>query len=200
MTLWKRAHEARGNPCDFFTLYPSRNRFDDGICLGLPLVSTADWYLKGRHGYYRLFRGGRGDYAEKAGFPPVWAPSNRLEALYFRLRDWLWSWKVEPFIETYGLREYDVYHFEWGLEFYRDGRFATECARRGKGIACTYHGQDLRTRGVIPAIDAVSHLNLTSELDLMEKHPRLRYLYLPVDTASLQPRFACGDPLRICHS
>ncbi|MFQ6613611.1 MAG: hypothetical protein ACE5D1_02095 [Fidelibacterota bacterium] len=200
LTLWKKAHERRGNQCDYFTLYPSRNRFDNGFCLNLPLVSTGDWYLRGRHWYYRKFRGGEGDYREKAGCPPVWKPSNSLEAWYFKGRDRLWSRTVEPFIKVHDLRDYDLYHFEWGLEFYRDGRFAGEMDRRGKGIACTYHGQDLRTRGVIPEIDAVSRLNLTSELDLLPKHPHLDYLFLPVDTEKLQPRLEVGDPIRICHS
>ncbi len=200
LTLWKKAHEQRGNICEFFTLYPTRNRLDNGYCLNLPLVSTSDWYLRSRHWYYRHFRGGAGDYQEKPGYPPVWSPSNPLEAWYFKGRDWLWSRTIEPFIDAHGLRDYDIYHFEWGMDFYRDGRFAQEMANLGKGIACTYHGQDLRTRGVFPEVDAVSRLNLTSELDLLPKHPNLKYLFLPVDTERLTPRVEVGDPIRICHS
>ena len=78
----------------------------------------------------------------------------------------------------YDLLNYDIMHLDWGLEFYRDGRFVQKLAAAGKPIVCTYNGQDLRTRGVIPAIDAASSLNLTSELDLLKKHPDIKYLFL----------------------
>jgi len=200
LTLWKKAHEDRGNQCDYFTLYPTRNRFDDGICLDLPLITTHSWYLKSRHLYYRWFRNREGDYREQTGYPPVWTPSNRFEKWYFQFRDWYWSRKIEPFIEAHRLRDYDIYHFEWGMDFYRDGRFAREMAKAGKGIACTYHGQDLRSRGVFPQVDSVSRLNLTSELDLLPKHPNLKYLFLPVDTDTLTPTEEEHKTIRICHS
>ena len=65
---------------------------------------------------------------------------------------------------------------------------------------CTYNGQDLRTRGVIPAIDAASSLNLTSELDLLKKHPDIKYLFLPFDTKQHQPDYTMSETIRICHS
>ena len=60
------------------------------------------------------------------------------------------------------LLDYDIFHFEWGLEFYRDGRFVEKLYNLNKPIICTYHGTDLRSRGVIPKIDKMSTLNLTS--------------------------------------
>ncbi|NOZ03193.1 MAG: glycosyltransferase, partial [FCB group bacterium] len=71
---------------------------------------------------------------------------------------------------------------------------------KGKAISCTYHGQDLRTRGVIPAIDAASRLNVTSELDLLNKHPDLKYLFLPFDTKACVPNTEIHDPVRVCHA
>ena len=200
LNLWKLAHEARGNECTFITLYKSKHNYDPGICLDLPLLNTSSWYLHGRNRYYQMFRGELGDYKEKNGCPPVWKPNTRFEKLYFQFRDWIWHFKVEPTIENLRLLDYDIYHFEWGLDFYRDSRFAKKIAELGKPIICTYHGQDMRTRGVIPEMDELSQLNLTSELDLLKKHPNLKYLFLPCDTSQNKQRKKINKPIKICHS
>ncbi len=200
LNLWVKAHESRGNSCQFVTLYPAKHDYDPGLCLNLPLVKSNRFYLSARHRYYQLFRGAAGDYAENTGYPPLWKPNFWLEQQYFRLRDWIWHFKIEPAIARHGLLDYDIIHLEWGLEFYRDGRFARRLHELGKPIVCTYHGQDLRTRGVIPAIDSISGLNITSELDLLSKHPDLQYLFLPFDTSQVEPNFELHDPIRICHS
>ncbi len=200
LNLWQAAHEARGNQCRFVTLYRSRHSFDPGYCLDLPMVNASDFYLRWRHRYYQRYRGKQGDYTVKQGFPPTWAPSTGLEQAYFRFRDWVWHFKIEPAIRENGWEHYDILHLEWGLDLYRDGRFARRFSAAGKPVACTYHGQDLRTRGVIPAVDAISGLNMTSELDLMSKHPNLRYLFLPFDTGRFKPRHELNEKLRICHS
>ncbi len=200
LSTWKKAHEARGNTCDFITLYRSKHQYDPGICLDLPLINTQSWYLKGRHRYYQHYRGQHGDQQEREGFPPTWKPNSFLEQLYFQFRDWIWHFKIEPAIEQYGLMNYDVYHFEWGMGLYRDGRFVERLAKAGKPIICTYHGQDMRSRGVIPAVDRLSILNLTSELDLLQKHPSIQYLFLPYDTSQFSPRTNVSETIRICHS
>ena len=199
LSLWKKAHEARGNQCEFVTLFKARNDFDSGICLNLPLVTANPWYMIGRHKYYQFYRGQLGDYQEKDGFPPVWNPHSKLERWYFSFRDWLWHFKIEPTIEQYQLLDFDIIHLEWGLEFYRDCSFVKRLVDLNKAIACTYHGQDLRTRGVLPAIDKVSKLNMTSEVDLLDKHPNMKYMFLPFDTNQFSPNFALNDPIRVCH-
>ncbi len=200
LNLWKKAHEARGNECTFITLYKSKHKYDPGICLKLPLVYTNLWYLYSRNRYYQMFRGKLGDHKEKEGYPPTWKPNTFLEKKYFQFRDWLWHFNVEPAIEKLGLLDYDIIHLEWGLEFYRDGRFVKKLSERGKPIVCTYHGQDLRTRGIIPVIDEISNLNVTSELDLLQKHPDLKYLFLPYDTSQHKQQKEINKPIKICHS
>ena len=200
LSLWKQAHESRGNECTIITLYHTKHDYDPGICLNLPFVKASPWYTKSRHRYYQLARGAEGDYQEKDGYPPVWSPNSTLEKWYFQFRDWVWSFKVEPAIKDLDLLNYDIYHLDWGLEFYRDGRFVKKLEEAGKPIICTYHGQDMRTRGVIAPIDKASSLNITSELDLMQKHPDLQYLFLPYDTSQhVQPK-TVNQPIRICHS
>ena len=200
LSLWKKTHEARGNQCEFVTLFEAQNDFDSGLCLNLPFVTAKPWYMTGRHKYYQLYRGKLGDYKEKYGFPPVWNPHSKLEKWYFSFRDWLWHFKIEPTIEQHQLLEFDIIHLEWGLEFYRDCNFVKRLVDLNKGIACTYHGQDLRTRGVLPAIDKVSKLNMTSEIDLLDKHPNMKYMFLPFDTDQFLPNVTLNNPIRVCHS
>ncbi|MDP7026932.1 MAG: hypothetical protein QF380_00825 [Candidatus Marinimicrobia bacterium] len=200
LSLWKRAHEELGNECTFVTLYKSKHKYDPGICLNLPLVNTSSWYLNGRHRYYQMFHGELGNYKEKDGYPPTWHPNTRFEKLYFQFRDWVWHFYIEPAIEKYGLMDYDIYHFDWGLDLYRNCHFAKRIAKLGKPIVCTYHGQDMRTRGVIPQMNSLSQLNLTSELDLLKKHPDIQYLFLPFDTKLYQPSFKTNKTIKICHS
>ena len=198
--LWKKAHEAMGNECTIITLYENKYYKSDAICLNLPLIKSNEMYLRMRHVYYQFIRDSRGDYRELVGFPPKWKPNTKIENRYFQFRDWLWHFKVEKIIKELSLFDYDVFHFEWGLEFYRDGRFVKKLKKLNKHIVCTYHGQDMRSRGVIPAIDNASILNLTSELDLISKHPDLKYLFLPFDTKKYNPELNIDKKIKICHS
>lgn len=200
LSLWKKAHEDRGNQCTFITMYRAKSDYDPGICLDLPLIAANKFYIKSRHKYYQLHRGPEGSYSEKEGYPPIWEPNSKIEDWYFQFRDWLWHFNVEKAINDLDLMHYDIYHFEWGLDFYRDGRFARKLSKNNKPIVCTYHGQDLRTRGVIRAVDNVSQLNLTSELDLLDKHPDIQYLFLPFDTGAIIPNYKSHGPIKICHS
>tara|TARA_Y100000758_G_scaffold199866_1_gene142747 strand:+ start:8171 stop:9256 length:1086 start_codon:yes stop_codon:yes gene_type:complete len=200
LTMWKLAHEEKGNKCEFITLFKSRNNFDPGICLDLPLVTSKSWYMFWRHKYYQLFRGTLGDYKQKNGYPPIWKPNSRLEKYFFQFRDWLWNFYVEPAIKKNNLFDYDIYHFEWGLEFYRDCRFVNKLIDLDKAISCTYHGQDLRTRGALKPLNKASKLNITSELDLLNKHPNMKYMFLPYDTKQFSHDIKINDPIRICHA
>ena len=200
LALWKEIHQKNGNECEVLTMYKSLNQSEPGICLNLPFISSKPNYLTARHKYYEIFRGGLGDYQELDGFPPTWEPNSFLEKSYFKFRDWIWSFYVEKAIRDYNLFNYDIYHFEWGLDFYRDCRFAKELSKRNKPIICTYHGQDMRTRGVIKELDQISDLNLTSEVDLLAKHPSIKYLFLPYNTAHYDINRNISDPIKVCHS
>lgn len=200
LSIWKKAHEEQGNECNFITLYKTRHRYDEGICFNLPLISSKIFYRTIRHNYYKIYRGSLGDYKEKLGNPPIWKPNSNFEQYFFKFRDWIWHFKIEPYIEKYNLYSYDIYHFEWGLEFYRDCRFAKKLIKLNKKIVCTYHGQDLRTRGVIKDIDTISLLNLTSEFDLLKKHPNINYLFLPYNTQQDISNIKINSPIRIFHN
>jgi len=200
LPLWKKIHESNGNTCDIITLYRTKYQDDIGICLDLPMVSTNKKYINFRHKYYKYYRGELGDYTEREGCPPTWSPNSFLEKKYFQFRDWVWSFYIEPAIKKYNLYQYDIYHFEWGLGLYRDSRFVKRLAKMDKHIGCTYHGQDIRTRGVMPGMDKISQLNLTSELDLLRKHPNMNYLFLPFDTTKYSVQESVNKTLKVCHS
>jgi len=53
---------------------------------------------------------------------------------------------------------------------------------------------------VVTDMDKISNLNLTSELDLLNKHPNINYLFLPFDTETYRVEKKISSPLRICHS
>ena len=69
------------------------------------------------------------------------------------MRDRLWSKKIERAIVNYNLLDYDYYHFEWGLDLYRNFSFAKRIKKLNKPIIAHYHGQDLRARGIFKKMD-----------------------------------------------
>ena len=198
LSYWKRAHELNGNECRFVTWYKSSGNFVEDICLNLPLIASKPWFIKPRLAFIRHMDR-RDPYAELSGYPPIWNPPCWQKKL-FRLRENLWQPMIEKAIRKYGLEDFDVYHFEWGTDFFRDARFAKRLKAGGKKIICAYHGQDMRNRGVIPEMDKISDLNVTSELDLTFRHPNLKYLFLPYDVLAFQPKSKPGSPLTICHA
>jgi len=52
----------------------------------------------------------------------------------------------------------------------------------------------------MPFIDKVSDLNLTNELDLLQKHPNIEYLFLPFDTSRFDKKTRLNKTMRIGHA
>ena len=198
LDLFCRAHRRRGNEARYVTLFPSKYGFPEDILLNLPLHPDKRWIIWGRTLLQRL----RGSPPEKEleGAPPFWTPGGALETLFFNLRDRLISGKVYRFFGEYNIWDYDLFHLEQGMGFFRDCRMMLKLKSHGKKFACFYHGNDIRNRGVIPAIHQISDLNLTSELDLLEKYPGIKYLFLPIDTEKVKPIKRDNERLKIAHA
>ena len=49
----------------------------------------------------------------------------------------------------------------------------------------------------MPFINRVSHLNLTNELDLLEKHPNINYLFLPFETSRFNRKSRLNQKLLV---
>jgi hypothetical protein len=154
-----RVHREMGNEARLVTLTRCVSGFPEDICLNLP-------FIKGTPGDMRLKRivrslhGGRPAIREEGGLR-FWAPRSRFEAMLFAARDRLWAPAISRAIREHGLMDYDIYFLESGIEFHRDARMLRELKRRGKRVVCYYLGTDLRTRGLIRAVDQLSDLNLT---------------------------------------
>ena len=199
LSIWKKIHESNGHEMKFITMYRSKQKFDDGICLNLPLINTSNQYINARNKYYKITRGPLGNQ-ETWGGKSIYNSQNWIEKIYFPFRDVLWKPKVEKYIIKNDLFNYDVYHFEWGMDLYRNFSFAKRLKKMGKPIIAHYHGQDIRTRGVFADMDQLAALSLTSEIDLISIYSKLNYLPLPFVFPAERPDFKISGKIKICHS
>ena len=200
LTLWREEHIIRGNECRTITFFRSPKNFSEDICLDLPFNFTKKQMAYARNLIYKYYRGGPGYYKPKKGYPPKWEPEGIMDSLFLTLKDMLWSPVVKRTIEKYNLYDFDVIHFESGIDFLKNEFFVKELKNRGKKIIAHYHGEDLRTRGVMPIIDSISDLNLTNEVDLLNKHPNIKYLFLPFDTTQFTLNNDLRKNMRIAHA
>ncbi len=200
LTLWKKEHELRGHKCQTVSFFNSPKKLDTDICLNLPFNFTNNNMSKLRNMFYMYYRGLDGYFKEKKGFPPIWEPEGFLDLYFLKFKDWLWKPIVQKAIIEHNLYDFDVFHFESGMDFLKNEFFVQEIKKRGKKIICHYHGEDLRSRGVMPYIDSLSDLNLTNELDLMNKHPNIKYIFLPYKMSTFQDKGFLNKVLRVGHA
>lgn len=199
LDMWKQIHNSYGNVATFITMYSSKQKFDGGICLNLPLINTSDSYIKARNIYYKIVRGPMGDQEIRKN-QSIYNNTNWIEKIYFNTRDMLWKSKIERAIKDYNLLDYDIYHFEWGADLYRNFSFVRRLKEMGKPIIAHYHGQDFRIRGVFKQMDKLSNLNITSEIDLMDEYKKLNYLPLPFIFPQNEPDYTIDSKIRLCHA
>ncbi|MFW5959987.1 MAG: glycosyltransferase [Chitinivibrionales bacterium] len=124
--------------------------------------------------------------------------------LFRKFRDLLIKDKVKRVIKEYDLENADIIHLDNGMGFFSDSRYIKDMKSKGKSVLCCYHGSDLRLRGVVPDIDTVADMNITSEYDLLDFHPRISHLFYPFNssvTGGLQaPKCQETQRIRIAHS
>jgi hypothetical protein len=180
------------------TLHRNVLTFPEDISLDLPLPrnAIAQWWRSAK----RYSPPSALSSQNRSQSPPLHAPRNLLEAGYFRFDDIRRRRIIDEAFERYKLDDYDIIHYDGGLDFFRDSRVAKRWKRAGKKIVCHYMGSDLRIRGVIPAIDSLSDLNLTNESDHLLLHPHIHYLYIPFDVSPFAMRQNENERLRICHA
>jgi len=200
LSLWKKEHELRGNECRTITFFSSPKNFDEDICLNLPFNFTNSKMSYIRHFIYKLYRGEEGYFKQKKGYPPIWEPEGVFDSIFLKIKDLIWKPIIFKAIKDFKLADFDVVHFESGMDFLKNEIFVKKLKKNGKKIICHYHGEDLRSRGVMPFIDRVSDLNLTNELDLLEKHPNIEYLFLPFETSRFDKKTRLNKILRIGHA
>lgn len=194
--LFVRGHRALGHESRLVTFYRAANQYREDICLGLPFVGPQNWLL----GLKKLVRAGSLRVPYTGTTERIfWSPSPVENAL-LKVRDRIWRPRVDRAAAEYGLWDYDIYHLEGGMSFYRDGRDVKELKRRGKKVVSYYHGLGLRMRGAIRPVWEATDLNLTCEFDLYQRYPEVEYLFLPFDRSSVPPADPKGKRVRICHA
>jgi glycosyltransferase involved in cell wall biosynthesis len=181
------------------TLHQSDYAFPEDICLRIPLPRhrLARWWRKSKQ--RQLTSNFRESYESDARLP-IHGPKNLFERAYFALDDSRREAIVRRAIEDHHLDDFEIIHYDGGLDFFRDCRLAKQWKNMGKKIICHYMGSDLRVRGVNPTMDRLSDLNLTNESDHLLLHHNIHYIYIPFDAASLSLRTEENRRLRIVHS
>jgi glycosyltransferase involved in cell wall biosynthesis len=191
-----RGHRALGHESRLVTFYRAKNLYDEDICLDLPFVGPMEWLWKVK----RLIRSG----SMRVPFTGTkerifWKPGG-IERLLMAMRNAVWAPRVRSAAREFGLWDFDVYHLEGGMSFFRDGRDVRELKRAGRKIVSNYHGLDLRMRGAIRPVWEATDLHITCEFDLYSRFPEIEYLFLPFDPDTVPPARPVGGRIRICHA
>lgn len=173
-----RMHIECGDISRLITYHKNPLSFPEDICLNLPLP---DFKLA------KLWRRKKVIHREelKLQSAPIFKPKNIFEKIYFHFNDYLKRDIINSSIDKYNLDDFDIIHFDAGLDFYRNARQAIKWKREGKKIVCVYYGSDLRIRGIIKELDEISDLNITSEFDHLALKKDLEYLFYPYDLSEL---------------
>lgn len=201
MTL-VRAERALGHDSRLVTFYRDPRGYDEDMCLELPLVrSVAVQRLKRWVSDPQRQRVDNSARPTGEG-PPVWRPHGATERWLVALRERLWQRKIKRWMQEVDFWNFDVYEFDAGLDFYRDGRIVRRLKQIGKRVVVAYTGSDLRTRGIIPAVDAAADLRITFEWDHLDLDDRLMHVLFPFEPErfAFRIREARSRPVRIGHA
>ncbi len=189
-----KMHLACGDVSHIVTMHKNGQIFPEDICLNLPLPNQKiAGYIRSKK--VRVLEN---NIRTEAYY---FAAKNIFEKTYYNVYDFLIQPKIEKAIQEYSLNDFDIVHYDGGLDFYRDARQAIKWKRQGKKIVCCYYGSDLRIRGLIKELDEISDLNLTSEFDHLLLKKDLKYLFYPFDTSKLPAKKErTSETIKIVHS
>lgn len=196
LMLYVEGHRALGHESRLVTFFRAKNLYREDICLELPFVGPMEWLWKVK----RLIRSGSLRVPFTGTTERIFWKPGRIERVLMSMRNAAWEPLVNKAADEYGLWDFDVYHLEGGMSFFRDGRDVRRLKEAGKKIVSNYHGLDLRMRGAIRPVWDATDLHLTCEFDLYRRYPELDYLFLPFDPDSVSPAAPEGETIRICHA
>lgn len=189
-----KMHNAVGDYSRIVTLHKNERIFPEDICLNLPLPNK---FLANKIRSKKVLRLVQQNITSAHYFKP----RKFIEKTYYNLYDFLIQPKIEKTISDYSLNDFDIIHYDGGLDFYRDARQAIKWKTQGKKIVCCYYGSDLRIRGLIKQLDEISDLNITSEYDHLALKKDLKYLFYPYDTSELPwKKEKTSNEIKIVHS
>lgn len=187
-------HNQCGDYSRLITYHKNPYELPEDICLNLPLPNFP---------LAKIWRQKKVEYVESsmpAGIP-IFKPKNIFEKIYFDLSDRSRKKIAERLIEEFHLNEFEIVHYDGGLDLFRNSSLAKKMKGEGKKIVCCYYGSDLRIRGIIKEMDEISDLNITSEYDHLSLKKDLHYLFYPYDISELPPkRNEQNEKITIVHS
>ena len=162
-----KMHRQFGFESNLITIYKNKLNFEEDISLNLELPQN------------KLAKKWRDKKISSDVTPAlkVYKPKNIAEEVFFALRDLKNKKKISSLIDEYSLFDYDIYHFDGGMDFFRNISFAKELKKRKKKIVCCYFGSDLRTRGIFKELEEISDLLLTVEYDHLFIHKNVNYIF-----------------------
>ncbi len=180
-----QAERKLGLESRLITMGKNPRNYEEDICLNLPFIN-----FRGLTFIKRILGGKErvtvtNKAPDRSEIPLLWNP-NIFEKYFFALREKLWLPKVERALHEIGIHEFDVIQLDGGVSFFRDGRDVAKWKAQGKKIICCYTGSDLRVRGVIPQIDAMSDLNVTVEFDHLKLHPDIHHVFFPFEAEKFE--------------
>ena len=187
-------HNACGDYARLITLHKNQFNLPEDINLNLPLPNFK---------LAKFWRSKKLEIREdeKLTSAPYFQYKNIFEQFYFFLNDTIRKPRVEEIISDLDLNDFDIIHYDAGLDFYRNSSQAIKWKKAEKKIVCCYYGSDLRTRGIIKELDEISDLNITSEYDHLTLKKDLKYIFYPYDPTELPDReINNSDCIRIVHS
>ncbi len=196
LNLFVQGHRELGHESRLVTFYRAKNLYGEDICLQLPYVGHQEWLLKLK----RLVGAGSLRVPETGTTERIFWEPGFIERQLLKIRDRAWMPIIEKADEEYGIWDFDIYHFEGGMSFFRDGRDVKALKAAGKKIVSNYHGLDLRMRGAIKPVWDATDLHVTCEFDLFQRYPEIEYLFLPFDVDAVQRAHPQGEKIRICHA
>lgn len=183
-----QAERKLGHTSRLVTLGHDRRAYPEDICLRLPLLDS--WGTRVMKKLVSHPSKLQVSYVARTPekIPIEWHPANIFERMLVQFRERLWQPRIRRTLSQYALLDFEVYQLDGGLEFFRDGRTMRLLKARGARIVCCYTGSDLRTRGVIPAIDALADLVVTLEFDHLKLHPNIHHIFFPFDASQFRRR------------
>lgn len=188
-----KMHNSVGDYSRLITYHQNQLEFPEDICLNIPLPNF-DLIKKWRKKKVKEVE------KESPKEFKYFKPGSLIEKIYFNINDYLKYTIVNDAIRTYKLDDFDIIHYDAGLDLFRDSRQAKKWKSMGKKIVCCYYGSDLRIRGIIKELDEISDLNITSEYDHLFLKKDLHYLFYPYDPSELPNRKINEGTIRIVHS
>ncbi len=171
-------HNKCGDFSRLITYHKNQRDFPEDVCLNFPLPnsSLAKYWRKEKIAFKEK---------DKPTLLPYFQPKNFFEKIFFTANDFYKRKKVFSIVEELKLDEFDIIHYDSGLDFFRNSTIAKKWKKQGKKIVCCYYGSDLRVRGIIKEMEELSDLNITSEYDHLSLKSGLEYIFYPYDSSEL---------------